>query len=47
MNLSALRVHRLTEFEDIFAAYLEGEASVKEVQDRAKKMLKVGLPGDE
>lgn len=43
-RITALRLHRLAEFDRIFSLYLDGKATTAEVEARAKKMLEVGLP---
>lgn len=41
---SVVQMHRLLEFEKVFDLYLEGKATSRQVEERAKKMLESGLP---
>lgn len=44
-RLLLLQSHRLIEFERVFDLYLRGRTSAEHVSERAKLMLKCGLPG--
>jgi hypothetical protein len=43
-RLEIVQLHRLLEFDEIFALYLRGQATAEQVKLRADKMLAVGLP---